>query len=140
MMLGTTGRMHIEKIKKDLSDSSGTKEKDGWISVFHHLLSSDIPKLEKSVERLQAESMIFLLAGTLAGAHTLTFVVFYVLANRTIETRLRAELEGVFVTSTQGEKRTPTWAELERLPYLRGCIKEALRYEMLVTPSRVHRR
>ncbi|OTA98482.1 hypothetical protein M426DRAFT_258664 [Hypoxylon sp. CI-4A] len=132
MMLGKTGRVHIEKIKQELSDWPTTEEKDNWTSVFHHLLLSDIPESEKSVDRLQAESMIFLLAGTLAGAHTLTFVVFYVLANPTIETRLRVELESVFASSAQVGRQTPTWAELERLPYLRGCIKEALRLNGLV--------
>ncbi|KAI0835727.1 cytochrome P450 [Hypoxylon sp. FL0890] len=132
MMLGKTGRMYIEKIKKELANSSETQGKENWTSAFHHLLSSDIPESEKSVERLQAESMIFLLAGTLAGAHTLTFVVFYVLANPDIEATLRAELETVFVPDASGKRRMPTWAELERLPYLRGCMKEALRLNGLV--------
>ncbi|OTA61601.1 cytochrome P450 [Hypoxylon sp. EC38] len=132
MMLGDTGRMHIKRIEREIADWQNTKEKDSWVSVFHHLLSSDIPASEKSVERLQAESMIFLLAGTLAGAHTLTFVVFYVLANPAIEIRLRAELEVAFVASVRDGKEIPIWAELEKLPYLRGCIKEALRLNGLV--------
>ena len=129
MMLGSTGRSFIEKIKKELGYSEKTDETQRWTSAFHHLLSSDIiPESEKSLDRLQAESMIFLLAGTLAGAHTLSFVVFYVLSNPLIEKRLRAELEGAFLSSATGaERQMPTWAELEKLPYLRGCIKEALR-------------
>ncbi|KAI1419592.1 cytochrome P450 [Xylaria sp. FL1777] len=133
MMLGKTGRQYIESIKNKLRDSLGAKGKQDWSSAFHHLLSSDIPESEKSVERLQAESMIFLLAGTLAGAHTLTFVVYYALANPAIEARLRAELEGAFVPTTDpGKMKMPSWAELEKLPYLRGCIKEALRLNGLV--------
>lgn len=128
MMLGNTGRLYIEKIKKDLGEPSKAKSQENWDSVFHHLLSSDIPESEKSVKRLQAESMIFLLAGTLAGAHTLTFVVFHVLSNPATEARLRAELENVFELSPKGGKvKIPKWSELESLPYLKGCIKEALR-------------
>ncbi|GJC85385.1 cytochrome P450 monooxygenase sdnH [Colletotrichum liriopes] len=126
MMLGKTGQRNIEKIKSDIATSK--KDLSG-VSVFHHLLSSDVPESEKSTDRLRAESMILLLAGTLAGAHTLTFVVFYVLQNPQIEKRLRAELQPVFKGYPN---KMPTWAELERLPYLRGCIKEALRLNGLV--------
>ncbi|KAI0206674.1 cytochrome P450 [Astrocystis sublimbata] len=133
MMLGKKGREYIETCKSEVRDSPDGKGKQNWNSVFHHLLSSNIPELEKSVERLQAESMIFLLAGTLAGAHTLTFAVYYILANPIIETRLRAELEWIFLTAAgPGPMKIPTWAELEKLPYLRGCIKEALRLNGLV--------
>ena len=68
--------------------------------------------------------MIFLLAGTLAGAHTLTFIVYYVLADGDIHTRLRNELSDIL------QPHLPTFpsrTQLERLPYLRGCVKEALR-------------
>ncbi|TGJ83737.1 hypothetical protein E0Z10_g5029 [Xylaria hypoxylon] len=133
MMLGKTGRQYIENIKREMRESPDNKGEQNWSSAFHHLLSSDIPETEKSAERLQAESMIFLLAGTLAGAHTLTFVVFYVLANPILEKRLRAELEGIFSSSVTGDGgEIPAWAELEKLPYLRGCIKEALRLNGLV--------
>ncbi|KAI1128167.1 cytochrome P450 [Nemania abortiva] len=133
MMLGKTGRQYIESIKKKLAASPTTQGKQDWSSAFHHLLSSDIPESEKSVERLQAESMIFLLAGTLAGAHTLTFVVYYILSNPLIEARLRSELKGVFTpTSSEEKMKMPSWAELEKLPYLRGCLKEALRLNGLV--------
>lgn len=126
MMLGKTGQRNIEKIKSEISQS---KQDLSGASVFHHLLSSDIPESEKSTDRLRAESMILLLAGTLAGAHTLTFVVFYVLANPQVEKRLRAELQPAF---KDYPKKVPRWADLEKLPYLRGCLKEALRLNGLV--------
>ncbi|KAF9873287.1 CND11p [Colletotrichum karsti] len=126
MMLGETGQRNIERIKLEIASTD--KDMSG-VSVFHHLLSSDIPESEKSTNRLRAESMVLLLAGTLAGAHTLTFVVFYVLQNPDIEARLRAELEPLFMDYPN---RMPRWAELEKLPYLRGCIKEALRLNGLV--------
>lgn len=126
MMLGKTGQRNIEKIKSEIASS---KQDLSGVSVFHHLLSSDIPEVEKSTDRLRAESMVLLLAGTLAGAHTLTFVVFYVLSNPQIEKRLRAELQPVF---KDYPRKVPRWAELEKLPYLRGCLKEALRLNGLV--------
>ncbi|KAF7956988.1 hypothetical protein EAE96_004310 [Botrytis aclada] len=126
MMLGKAGQRNIEKIKSQIAAS---KKDLSDVSVFHHVLSSDIPESEKSIDRLRAESMILLLAGTLAGAHTLTFVVFYVLQNPQIEKRLRAELQPVFKGYPN---KIPAWAELEKLPYLRGCVKEALRLNGLV--------
>ncbi|KAK8052037.1 hypothetical protein PG993_003422 [Apiospora rasikravindrae] len=136
MMLGKAGRLYIERIKQELGDSQANNKQGEkkWNSAFHHLLSSDIPEEEKSTERLQAESMILLLAGTLAGAHTLTFVVFYLLASPAMEARLRTELEGAFVTAATAGKgqKMPSWTELEKLPYLTGCIKEALRLNGLV--------
>lgn len=68
--------------------------------------------------------MILLLAGTLAGAHTLTFVVYYVLSNSDIETKLKLELKEVF---QDYPAKVPSWSELEKLPFLAGCIREALR-------------
>ncbi|KAG9254338.1 cytochrome P450 [Emericellopsis atlantica] len=126
MMLGKTGQRNIERIKSEIASSK--KDLSG-VSVFHHLLSSNIPETEKSTDRLRAESMILLLAGTLAGAHTLTFVVFYVLQNPQIEKQLRAELASVF---KDYPNKMPRWTELENLPYLRGTLKEALRLNGLV--------
>ncbi|KAI8627729.1 cytochrome P450 [Xylariaceae sp. FL1651] len=135
MMLGDTASAYIEEIRREVNTPDDEKkEEKRWKSAFHHLLSSDIPNSEKSTQRLKAESMIFLLAGTLAGAHTLSFVVYYVLANPAIERSLREEISTVFVGSstTDGSLEIPTWAELEKLPYLRGCLKEALRLNGLV--------
>lgn len=123
LTLCQTGRQHIEKIKSELR-SSAADAKASSASVFHHLLSSGIPESEMSISRLQAESMILLLAGTLAGAHTLSFVVYYVLSNPDMEARLKLELEEVF---QDYPTKMPTWTELEKLPYLAGCIREALR-------------
>ena len=122
-----TGKNYVEEIKRDLETNkhgSGRSENDPATSIFHHLLSSNIPEQEKSTSRLQAESMIFLLAGTLAGAHTLSFIVYYVLADEDIQTRLRNELSSVLQPHLP---ILPTRTQLERLPYLRGCVKEALR-------------
>ncbi|KAK8080610.1 hypothetical protein PG997_008428 [Apiospora hydei] len=136
MMLGKAGRLYIERIKRELDGSPAEKRGEKkWNSAFHQLLSSDIPEEEKSTERLQAESMILLLAGTLAGAHTLTFVLFYLLASPVMETRLRTELESTFALAAAAGtgQEMPSWTELERLPYLTGCIKEALSINVYAT-------
>lgn len=118
------GMEYIEKIKKQIYDNeldaSNTKK-----SVFHHLLISDINESEKSTARLQAESMIFLIAGTVTSAHTLSMIVYHILSNPHIEKRLREELKD---TMRYYPAQTPVWADLEKVLYLQACIKEALRY------------
>lgn len=126
MMLGETGQQNIDRIRREIAES----DKDlSDVSVFHHLLASDIPEAEKSTQRLRAESMIMLLAGTLASAHTMTFAVYYILADPEIEKRLRVELAPLF---KDYPAQMPSWAELEKLPYLQGCVKEALRLNGLI--------
>lgn len=128
-MLGKTGHRNIERIKREIADSKAIDL--SGVSVFHHVLASPIPESEKSIQRLRAESMIMLLAGTLAGAHTLTFLLYYVLANSEVEKCLRHELKGAGVFEGYPAK-IPRWADLENLPYLRGCLREALRLNGLV--------
>jgi len=64
-------------------------------SMFHHLLRSDIPELEKNPTRLNAEAVSFLGAGTYPTAATLILTAYYILATPNIEDRLRKELKGV---------------------------------------------
>ena len=118
------GMEYIEKIRKQIHEinlDAGDTQK----SVFHHLLTSDIPESEKSTARLQAESMIFLIAGTVTSAHTLSMIAYHVLSNPHMEKRLREDLKDV---SACYPAQNPLWADLEKVPYLQACIKEALRY------------
>jgi cytochrome P450 len=92
--------------------------------VFHHLLSSPIPEPEKSKERLQAEAMVLLIAGSVTSAHTLSLIVYYALSQPRILENLREELKTVMPAPSF---TLPSWTKLEKLPYLRSCIKEALR-------------
>ena len=116
------GMEYIEKIKKQIRDDN-LDTNDTKKSVLHHLLTSDIPESEKSTSRLQAESLIFLIAGTVTSAHTLSMLVYHVLSNPHMEKRLRGDLEDVMACYPA---QNPLWADLEKIPYLQACIKEAL--------------
>ena len=118
------GMQYIENIKKQVRNDN-FKASDTKKSVFHHLLTSDIPESEKSTSRLQAESMIFLIAGTFTSTHTLSMIVYHILSNPRIEKRLREDLKDVM---TCYPAQNPPWADLEKVTYLQACIKEALRY------------
>jgi len=118
------GKEYIENIRNQISDNekplSNNKE-----SVFHHLLASDIPESEKSTARLQAESMVILIAGTVTSAHTLSMIVYHVLSDPRKEKRLREDLREVMACYPA---QNPRWVDLEKIPYLQACIKESLRY------------
>jgi cytochrome P450 len=92
--------------------------------MFHNLLRSDIPESEKNSERLNAEAVAFLGAGTYPTAATLIFVAYYILANPEIEERLRTELKDVMAGF---DDDVVSWVKLEQVEYLTACLKEGLR-------------
>lgn len=100
-------------------------------SLVRYILSSDIPESEKSTERLGRELMLVLGAGTATTTRALNLVTYYVLANPEIEQRLRNELKDSGVTHGYPSEM-PKWLEVEKLPYLAACIKEGLRYVVIV--------
>lgn len=97
----------------------------GPVTIFRHLVNSDLPASELTRERLSKESQVLLGAGTVSTARTLDFISYYIMANPAIRERLTEELKSVM--EGYPEKK-PTWAQLEKLPYLQALIKEGLRY------------
>ncbi|KAL3483008.1 cytochrome P450 [Aspergillus germanicus] len=135
MMLGKMGRDYIESVRhqvqmQNITSKRNEAETSQRVSVFHHLLSTTtIPEPEKRTSRLQAESMVILIAGTFTSAHTLSMIVYHVLSEPRIGDRLREDLREVMAGYPA---RYPQWMVLEKIPYLQGCIKEALRLYGLV--------
>ncbi|KAI1282958.1 putative benzoate 4-monooxygenase cytochrome P450 [Xylaria sp. FL0933] len=117
-------RRRVTEVKRDIASKGDISEYDKT-SIFHHILKSNLPESEKDSGRLQREAFALLAAGTITTASTLSIITFYVLANPHIESRLRDELKGYW--SGLGNNQSPRWAELEKIPYLHGCIKEGLR-------------
>lgn len=83
---------------------------------------------------MQREAFALLSAGTITTASTMSLITYYILADPAIEKRLREEL-GLATQTLPG--KLPRWTELEKLPFLTGCIKEGLRFvterQMLVS-------
>lgn len=110
-------------------------------TVFDHLVHSDLPPEELTVERLASEAQVLLGAGTVTTAQSLNHLVVHILLHSRVETRLRQELAAATYASTTGS--WPPLRELEKLPYLQACIKEGLRYaasfhsSLLSNPSTV---
>lgn len=106
-----------------MSDVSSKEEHS--TSVFHHVVKSDMPESDKSEERLMGEAQVMLGGGTVTTARTLTFASYYILSRPEVRGRLESEVKDFMA---EWPERVPTWAELERLPFLQGIIKESLRY------------
>lgn len=99
-------------------------EVDSRASLFRYIVNSDMPESELSVERLTKEAQVLLGAGTASTARTLDFISYYILANPNIRSRLREELKD---TMTDYPREVPSWAQLQKLPYLQAIINEGLR-------------
>ncbi|POR34245.1 Uncharacterized protein TPAR_05573 [Tolypocladium paradoxum] len=93
-------------------------------SIFSNILNSDMPESERAHERLGREAQVLLAAGTASVARTLGVASFYILARPEIRQRLEAELKD---TMSGWPDKVPTWAELEKLPFLQAIIYESLR-------------
>lgn len=116
-------KRRLEEVKSDIANKHALEESDKT-SVFHHILQSNLPEPEKDSGRLQREAFAILGAGTTTTASTLSITTYYILADPLIEKRLREELKDV---TGDFPMQTPKWADLEKVPYLAGCIKEGLR-------------
>lgn len=109
-----------ERLDNGLKDTNT----DNRISIFRHIVNSDMPECELSDERLAKEAQILLAGGTATTARTLGFISYYILANPDIRSRLQEEVRE---TMADYPERVPSWTELEQLPYLQALIKEGLR-------------
>jgi len=108
--------------------SSGTSRGNvlGKQSVYDSVVDSPIlPPAEKTLLRLEQEGALLVLAGTESPAKTLNIIFYHLLANPSILSKLRAELDAV--------KAPYSWTDLEKLPYLTAVIEEGNRLSFGVT-------
>lgn len=80
-------------------------------TIFHTVLDSDLPPEEKSFARLLDEGQSVVGAGSETTANTLTIIMFYLLRDKSLLQKLRAEL-------ASAPTQTPMLPSLEKLPYL----------------------
>lgn len=92
-------------------------------TILQDLLSSKLPVEELSTVRLTEEAITLLGAGTVTTAHTLSVIVYHLLAHPDKLLPLRAELASIQSNSD----KWLTWQHLEQLPYLSGVVTEGLR-------------
>ncbi|KAJ5392278.1 hypothetical protein N7509_007768 [Penicillium cosmopolitanum] len=106
-----------------------TKEISKRKTLFDGLTAPSIPSEEKTMSRLMDEGLVLLLAGTVTTTRVLVLATFHLYNDVSMLAKLRSELKGVMLTPSY----RPSWAELERLPYLTAAINEGLRLTFGVT-------
>lgn len=126
---------HIIDAKRRKVAGHGYVDKEGKYksdTLFDHIVNSDLPESELSVDRLASEAQVVMGAGTVTTARTMDYMVTHILLNPEIHQRLQDELRepmGDFPNSM------PSASQLYQLPWLQACIKEALR----LSPGLTHR-
>ena len=95
------------------------------MTIYHELLSSELPQHEKSYERLWQEASALIGAAVETTSNTLCVALYHLHLPRNQDklARLKAELE----TAMPDANQLAPWSKLERLPYLSAVIKESLR-------------
>ncbi|KAH6661569.1 cytochrome P450, partial [Halenospora varia] len=97
-------------------------------TIFHELLDSSLPAEEKSDARLGDEAQLIVAAGLITTSWALTVASFHIINNPEILQKLRQELQGLGSPTARSD-----WHGLEKLPYLNGCVHEAMRLAHGVT-------
>ncbi|KAG9234593.1 benzoate 4-monooxygenase cytochrome p450 [Amylocarpus encephaloides] len=126
------GTIHVDiKQAKEDKEAGIINEK----TVFGSLIESTLPPNEKSVQRLSDEAIALFIAATETISWALSVITYHVLTRAEILEKLTAEVSQV--VDDKGE--LPSWAALEKLPYLGAVIYEGLRlsYGVASRTSRV---
>ncbi|KAJ6139929.1 hypothetical protein N7471_006415 [Penicillium samsonianum] len=98
-------------------------DSEARLTIFDALTSLEVPEKERTLDRLEDESALLLGAGTETTARSITVAMFYLIHNKDIMAKLRAELRNVLVTPLS----KASLVDLEQLPYLTGVVNEGLR-------------
>lgn len=91
-------------------------------TIFHELLYSDLPEEEKTDARLGDEAQLIVAAGLITTSWALSVASFHIINNPAVLARLRRELLSATSVINNADLH-----ELEKLPYLQGCVKEGIR-------------
>ncbi|KAL2830450.1 cytochrome P450 [Aspergillus cavernicola] len=115
----------LVEAKREKSFNSKTSQSTpGRLTLFRHLVDSDLPPSELTDDRLSKEAQVLIGSGTMTTAGTMGFLCYYIMSNPAIRNRLAEELGPVMQDYPH---KKPTWADLEKLPYFQAVIKEGLR-------------
>ena len=96
----------------------GVPTKGSHKSIFEELLNSGLPPQEKTIDRLSEEGFIVILAGGDVSAMNLSMLTYRLLAQPDILKTLTDELDTVMTDRDS----SPSWQELEKLPFLVGFL------------------
>lgn len=89
-------------------------------TVFNALLEGGLPPEELTLRRLREEAFTVIGAGFETTRYALAVASYHILSTPSIYKRLREEL----ITAIPDPTNFPPLSELEKLPYLTGCLQE----------------
>ena len=105
-------RAQVVQVKANLE--AGIKP-TGQRTIFYDILTNpQVGPEEKTTRHLMNEAQVLVAAGTVSTGHTLSTTTFHVLDNPEILCKLQDELKTVMPNADA----SPSWTQLERLPYL----------------------
>lgn len=112
-----------------IADSSSSKYRSdpdqSNRTIVHEILDADLPKAEKTVERVDNEVSTTAGAAFETSAQTTRTVLYYLYSNPSMLNRLRSELDQA--AKKHGNVENLPLSTLEQLPFLTGIIREGLR-------------
>lgn len=120
----------VDEIKSGKNDAYKSV---GHPTIFHEILESDLPPQEMSKNRMEQEAQNVIGAGLVTAQWALTVACFHIINGPDVYDKLHDEL----VKAIPDPLKIPSWAELERLPYLNGCVHEGLRLSYGVTARQI---
>ncbi|KAM3559472.1 hypothetical protein ARSEF4850_004104 [Beauveria asiatica] len=112
----------INRFARDAFDNPVVPE-EGPQDAVQTMLAANLPKQQKTFDRVFGECRAFILAGTETTATVLTSITYHALANPEILTRLRTEIR----SAREAKGTALEYQQVKALPYLTGVINEALR-------------
>lgn len=98
------------------------KSNDAKKTIFHEILASKLPASDKTQKRLEEEAQIVIGGGVETTAFALSIAAFHIINIPRIYERLHADLVAAFPNRSVLEL-----APLEKMPYLKACVMEAVR-------------
>lgn len=113
----------IDRIRKEQDQPDKQPEHQ---TLFHELLQSSLSTEEKSDRRLADEAQTVIGAGLMTTAWALTNACFYLAETPRLQRTLQAELRAAIPDVNAPDAFS--FNKLEQLPYLRGCVREGIRF------------
>ncbi|KAL3471771.1 cytochrome P450 [Aspergillus californicus] len=96
-------------------------QKEG--NLINALAAKTLPEQMRTPERLMNEGFAFIIGGTETTARSLSVGAWHIYSREDVRQKLREELKTVMPSP----ESSPSWNQLERLPYLSGVVNESLR-------------
>ncbi|KAL8888077.1 MAG: hypothetical protein Q9192_006232, partial [Flavoplaca navasiana] len=92
-------------------------------TIFEGILSSSLPKEEKTDARMANDAQLIVLAGEGTTAYTLTAILFELLSHPDELEKVKREL----AAAVPNKNKLPSYSEIEALPYFNAVLQEGLR-------------